>query len=98
MARAGASPPIVLVKLGGSLITDKRRPETARRQVIARLAAELVAARPSHERILLGHGSGSFGHVAAAEHRLPSGLQRGGQLAGVSVTQAAAARLHRLVL
>ena len=34
--------PLTLVKLGGSLITDKRRPGRARRQVIARLAGERV--------------------------------------------------------
>lgn len=100
MARAGAdSPAIVLVKLGGSLITDKRRPETARRQIIERLAAELAASPPNDgEKLLLGHGSGSFGHQAAAEHRLVSGLRSPDQLAGVGITQAAAARLHRMVL
>ena len=33
--------PIVLVKLGGSLITDKSRPGTARRATIRRLAESL---------------------------------------------------------
>ncbi len=97
--RAAAAPPIVLVKLGGSLLTDKRRPETARRKLIERLAVELAqACRQGRERILLGHGSGSFGHAAAHHHRLTTGLRDESQRAGVSATQAAAARLHRLVL
>ena len=33
---------ITLVKLGGSLLTDKRRPETDRPKVIARLAREIA--------------------------------------------------------
>ena len=37
-------PDIVLIKLGGSLITDKARPETPRREVIARLAGEIARA------------------------------------------------------
>ncbi len=58
--------PVTLVKLGGSLITEKERPDTARREVITRLAAELADAWPrAAGGIVVGHGSGSFGHVAA---------------------------------
>jgi isopentenyl phosphate kinase len=94
--------PVLLIKLGGSLITDKRRPETARAGEIARLAAELAAGLPrARERglaVVVGHGSGSFGHVAADRHRLAGGLADPAQLPGVGVTQARAAALHRLVL
>ena len=53
---------VVLVKLGGSLITDKRQPETAREDVIERLAGELAELGQDGVRLVLGHGSGSFGH------------------------------------
>ncbi|MCP4658954.1 MAG: uridylate kinase [bacterium] len=93
---------LVLVKLGGSLITDKRGEATARTVVIRRLANEIAAARADLPwRLILGHGSGSFGHVAAARYDLGRGLIRAGRsapLAGVSVTQDQAARLHRLVI
>lgn len=58
------------VKWGGSLITHKTRPRTVRRQVLRRLADELAAFRAAHPDvpILLGHGSGSFGHWAARAH------------------------------
>ncbi len=68
---------LILVKWGGSLITDKRRPGHARQSVIDRLSDELKEGRRGVEkgdpggksaRIVLGHGSGSFGHAAA--HRL----------------------------
>ena len=56
--------PVVLVKLGGSLITRKDRPDTARREVIARLAAEIAEAWPRVAgSLVLGHGSGSFGQT-----------------------------------
>jgi isopentenyl phosphate kinase len=88
-------PDVVLVKLGGSLITEKRRREAARPEVIARLAAELArAAGRTPERIVLGHGSGSFGHVAASEARLAEGLRSADQLPGVGHTQERAAALH----
>lgn len=95
--------PVVLVKLGGSLITDKRVPETARLEVIERLAREVAqgwpAARERGLAVVVGHGSGSFGHVAAAEHGVAGGLTGGtDQLEGVAATQAKAAELHGMVL
>jgi len=90
---------IVFVKLGGSLITDKRRDSHARLDVIERLAAEIAAARRLMPlSLVLGHGSGSFGHVAAARHGLGRGPVAAGALAGVSATQDRAARLHRIVV
>ena len=92
-------PDIVLLKLGGSLITDKARPETPRLEVISRLAGEIArAARDSPFRLIVGHGSGSFGHVAARQSGIASGLHSAEQLPGVSRTQERAAALHRLVI
>ncbi len=91
--------PLTLVKLGGSLITDKRRAGRARRQVIARLAGEIAAAADTRPgRLIVGHGSGSFGHPAAARHQIHRGVIDPGQLLGVAETQARAATLHRLVV
>ncbi len=88
---------LVFLKLGGSLITDKSREATAREEVIRRAAQEIrsaLAARPDL-RLLLGHGSGSFGHFVAQRH----GLLEGGppNWWGYAETGAAAARLNRLV-
>jgi isopentenyl phosphate kinase len=105
------SAPVVLLKLGGSLITDKARPETPRPGTIRRLAAEIVEAlrEPGAPRLVLGHGSGSFGHEAAARHGVHEGLAGGAspaeaserrldRLRGVSRVQERAAALHRRVL
>ena len=92
---------IVLLKLGGSLITEKARPETPtpRREVIARLASEIAAAsRDPAFRLIVGHGSGSFGHVAARESGIAAGLRSPAQLPGAARTQERAAALHRLVI
>jgi isopentenyl phosphate kinase len=92
-------PDLLLLKLGGSLITEKARPETPRREVIARLAAEIARAAPgSPFQLVVGHGSGSFGHVAARESGIASGLRSADQLPGVSRTQERAAALHHLVI
>jgi isopentenyl phosphate kinase len=90
---------LYVVKLGGSLITDKERPSTARREVVARLARELAAALPAPPHALLvSHGSGSFGHAAAARYGLRDGVREPAQLPGVAVTQDQAHRLHRIVI
>jgi isopentenyl phosphate kinase len=58
---------ITLLKLGGSLITDKTRPYTARPDKLADLAGQILRARAADPRLklVLGHGSGSFGHAVA---------------------------------
>ena len=61
---------MLLVKLGGSVVTDKDKLRTARRPAIRRLAAELAAVR---QPLLVVHGAGSFGHILASHHRLNEG-------------------------
>ncbi len=90
---------LIFVKLGGSVITDKRRAATARLQVIARLAREVreaCAARPDL-KLVLGHGSGSFGHVEGQKYHVHQGLGDDESWWGYAATAAAAARLNRLV-
>ncbi len=92
--------PIVFLKLGGSLITDKARPGVARLTGIRRLARELATAarRSGGPRLLVGHGSGSFGHAAAARGGLTHGADARRSLAAVAHTQRRAADLHRIVV
>ena len=92
-------PDLTLLKLGGSLITDKSRPRTARTKMIQRLAEEISAALPKMDELLLvGHGSGSFGHVAAAKAGIGSGLVEESQRSGISSVQLDAAQLHLRVI
>ena len=89
---------LVFLKLGGSLITDKAREATPRKRVIRRLAREVkraLQARPDL-KLVLGHGSGSFGHFVAHRYGVHLGLGEGDWL-GYAETAAAAARLNRLV-
>jgi len=88
---------VILVKLGGSLITDKAQPGSVRRDALDRLAVELREGSASRGGgIILGHGSGSFGHAAARQYGFdPS---REAQPDAVAATQDAAARLHRHVV
>lgn len=91
---------MILLKLGGSLITDKAKPLTARSEVIQRLAQEIAEARrqkPGLE-LVLGHGSGSFGHHVAARHGTQQGAQNEAQWKGFIEVWAAAQALNHIVL
>jgi isopentenyl phosphate kinase len=90
---------LVFLKLGGSLITDKARPYTPRPRVIRALAKEIhkVLQAMPNLRLLIGHGSGSFGHQAAASYATRRGVQSSLEWRGFAEVAAAAARLNRLV-
>jgi isopentenyl phosphate kinase len=89
-------PCLVFVKLGGSLITDKNVEATIRPGVIRRLAEEVRCALDQHPdlSLLMGHGSGSFGHVVAQRYRVQTGCT---DWDGYALTSAAATRLNRVV-
>lgn len=53
-----------VLKLGGSVITDKDRPETVDEGRLAFLASALAG----REDLVVVHGAGSFGHHHAANH------------------------------
>ncbi len=61
------APPPVLLKLGGALITDKAGRNAVRRAELSRAAAEVAAWRSAGAPLVVGHGSGSFGHRAVAD-------------------------------
>ncbi|MDE2692020.1 MAG: isopentenyl phosphate kinase [Acidobacteriota bacterium] len=93
---------VTLVKLGGSLITDKTKPRTVAKEHLRRLATEITAGW-SGGGLVIGHGSGSFGHPEARAAGLGGGAggRRLGSAAdrmGIARTQAAAQELHRQVV
>lgn len=90
----------VFLKLGGSIITDKTQTEHARVDVLRRLAGEVhmaLDARPDL-RLVLGHGSGSFGHVAAKKHGTRDGVRDAAGWFGFAEVAASAARLNQIVV
>jgi isopentenyl phosphate kinase len=89
---------VIFLKLGGSLITDKTGVEQVRADVLARLASEIGAVWRERLPLVLGHGSGSFGHVAGAKYGTRQGVATPEQWMGFAQVSAAAARLNRLVV
>lgn len=91
---------LVFLKLGGSLITDKDQEQTAlipQIDLIARQIKEFTASHPD-TRLLLGHGSGSFGHYAASRYHTRSGVQTAEQWQGFTQVWYAARLLNQIVI
>jgi isopentenyl phosphate kinase len=88
------------LKLGGSLITDKNLPHTHRPVALSRLAAEIKSAREQDPslRIVLGHGSGSFGHVAGKKYDTRKGVRTTGEWRGFVEVWWEAIHLNRYVM
>ena len=90
---------VIFLKLGGSLITDKTAVESVRTDVLERMALEIRDARLSRPnlQLVVGHGSGSFGHVAAARYGTRQGVRTREEWRGFAEVSDSAARLNSLV-
>lgn len=88
------------LKLGGSLITDKTRPYTPRPDRLDALAGEIAAALQDQPdlRLVLGHGSGSFGHQAASQFGTRRGVAGPEAWRGFAEVWYQASALNRLVV
>ena len=91
---------LIFLKLGGSLITDKTQPYTPRLDRLDQLAAEIASAMREDLdlRILLGHGSGSFGHEAASHYNTRTGVHGFAAWRGFAEVWYQASALNRLVV
>jgi isopentenyl phosphate kinase len=97
---------MIFLKLGGSLITDKTQDNTPRMDVIQRLAKEIgdwrlasfnLQSPISNPQLLLGHGSGSFGHAAAKKYGTRNGVSTPAQWRGFAEVSVIAAQLNRIM-
>ena len=91
---------LLFVKLGGSLITDKNQPRTVRLDVLDRLADEINTAfqKTSNLHLIIGHGSGSFGHQSANRHKTIHGVQSREQWLGFAEVWKDARNLNQIVV
>ncbi|MDD1664830.1 MAG: isopentenyl phosphate kinase family protein [Methanomicrobiales archaeon] len=85
----------IVLKLGGSVVTDKAGDCAIRNDRIAACVQE-IARRPEIQVVLV-HGAGSCGHPQAHRHRLDQGVPPG-DVAGISETHRAVADLNMAVV
>jgi len=85
-----------VLKLGGSVITDKKRKFTASKNRIFRLMREIRAG--ATEPLIIVHGGGSYGHHLARRYELQDGYRDRSQILGFVRTRQSMTELNRIVL
>jgi len=86
---------LIVLKIGGSVLTDKNRSATARPEHIERMADEI--SRGLSSRLVLIHGVGSFGHHQAKEFGMRNGLNDM-SIKGIWPTHSAAKTLNGMII
>lgn len=84
----------VVVKVGGSVLTDKNREGTFFRERMVKLAWEM---RNAHDGLVLVHGAGSFGHPLAKRAGLKNGIKDSKQVNAASKVSGDVRRLNSMV-
>jgi len=85
---------MILIKLGGSIITNKQKPLTPNISAINKIAAQLKKVR---EPIIIVHGGGSFGHYWSVRydmHTKPAKYSK----KGVAVVKNSMVELNKIIL
>src|SRR5438094_8496576 len=85
---------MILIKLGGSIITNKEKPLTANKPTIRRLTSHL---RRIKEPLVVVHGGGSYGHYWSVKYDIHTKPSRY-NIKGVSVVKNSMVQLNRIIL
>jgi isopentenyl phosphate kinase len=90
---------LIFVKLGGAAITDKTNPRTPQLDRIHNLANQIARAWNNNPqmRLVIGHGSGSFGHFSGTKYNTKNGVKTGGDWRGFAEVWDDARQLNELV-
>ena len=85
---------MIVIKLGGSIITDKSRPLAAKPAAVGRIASHL---RKVREPYVIVHGGGSFGHYWSVRFDMHTKPDRY-SIKGVAVVKNSMVQLDKIVL
>lgn len=91
---------MVFIKLGGAAITDKTKARTALPERINDLAGQIARAWKADPdlRLIIGHGSGSFGHFSAQKNQTKNGVSSPVDWLGFAEVWDDARQLNELVI
>ena len=85
---------MILIKLGGSIITNKEKPLSPRRKTIENLTKSL---RRIDEPMILVHGGGSYGHYWSVKYDMHT-KPRKYDIKGVSIVKNSMIDLNKIIL
>jgi len=90
---------LIILKLGGSVITEKSKPFTVNYNNLNRLVKEISnALNSSNFSLILIHGAGSFGHTTVAKYGIDKGIKTRKQVFGFAETQKVQEELNNIVV
>lgn len=90
---------LIMIKWGGSLITEKDKALTPRLEIIQSLAKQIkkITEIKPDLRLIIGHGSGSFGHAVASKYQTRKGVRNKADWVGFARVWHAARSLNVIV-
>ena len=90
--------PVIIIKFGGSILTDKNTPNSMRNEVINSLISQISDnyQTSNQPKIILIHGAGSFGHPIANSFSIQKGLNQNipNQILGLTKTHQSVKKLN----
>lgn len=91
---------LTVLKLGGSLITDKTKPYVVRKDILESAAREIkeCISEGLIQSLILLHGAGSYGHPLVLEHQLHKGFQSTEQILPLAKTQEKVNELRHIIV
>jgi isopentenyl phosphate kinase len=94
--------PVIIIKLGGSILTDKNIPNSMRNDVIDSLISQISDNYQSSNQpnLIIIHGAGSFGHPIANSFSIQNGLNQNipNQTLGLTKTHQSVMKLNTKIV
>ncbi len=91
---------LTIIKLGGSLLTDKSHPYSVHSNILETVSHEIRDCMDKGliQSLIIVHGVGSYGHPPVLEHKLHKGFMGPHQLLPLSKTQAIVAEFRAIIV
>ncbi len=85
---------MILIKLGGSIITNKEKPLSPRKKVVENIAKNL---KKINEPIIIVHGGGSFGHYWSVKYDMHTKPKKY-DMHGVAIVKNSMTELNKIIV
>jgi len=85
---------MILIKLGGSIITDKEKPLSPRRKTVENIVKNL---KKINEPMVIVHGGGSFGHYWSVKYDMHTKPEKY-DMHGVAIVKNSMIELNKIIL
>ncbi len=88
---------MIIVKLGGSVISNKDEPFSFNEEAVKNIAEEISSFYPEKKFVIV-HGGGSYGHPLASKYKLREGMGGIERMIGTSITHQAMLELNGKIM